>query len=365
MALRETLNNIRSGSIPPNEEAAKFQIIAPILRDLGWNPFGPNVLYEHSVGGGEGGSVDIALQGPRGDLVALIEAKAPSIDLRKHVSQVLRYAHYEGVDICVLTNGLEWWLYLPLEKGAPEKRRFTTLTIKEDPVEQLADDLETFLGEKNLVNGQAQKRAKQVLKASRQAAFLDTELPAVWKTMLDGPDDDLVELVRQRTYEKVNLRPDRKQVAAMLSGSPVPTVVPSDSTVVSTSRSITRIDSSKSRTRKDANKPTPSHSDKPTGIMLWKKHYKVRIWKDIHMHVADALHNEYGPKFIDRLLVYRTTRGRPYASLRQRDLREGRPIPSTDIYLETNFSSKDIQKVAHLLLGFFGHSPSDLKILYD
>ena len=83
------------------------------------------------------------------------------------------------------------------------------------------------------------------------------------------------------------------------------------------------------------------------------------------MHVADALHNKYGSKFIDCLLAYRTTRGRPYASLRQRDLREGRPIPSTDIYLETNFSAKDIQKVAHLLLGFFGHPPSDLEILYD
>ena len=358
MSLQQTLDEIRSAPrAPQDEENAKNQIITPILVDLGWIPARQEILYEYRVGGKGKGKVDIALMGPTRS-VALIEAKAPGENLADHVEQVLGYAFLDGVDVCVLTNGLEWWLYLPREDGPPEERRFTALLIKQDPIEQLADDLRTFLGKDNLVAGQAKKRAKQVLAAKHQAAFLDSKLPGLWKSMLSGPDDELVELLIQRTYDELNLRPERNQVVAVLRGSPVPTVV-------STSRSVTRIDSSKTRAGKDTNKPTRSRSKKPTGMMLWSKHYRVKIWKDIHVHVADALHNKYGSKFIDCLLAYRTTRGRPYASLRQRDLREGSPIPSTDIYLETNFSAKDIQKVAHLLLGFFGHPPSDLEILYD
>ena len=357
MAIRDTLDTIRSVPAPRDEENAKFQIITPILGDLGWNPARQEILYEYRVGGKVKGKVDIALMGPKHP-VALIEAKAPEENLADHVEQVLGYAFFEGVDVCVLTNGLEWWLYLPREEGPPEERRFTALLIKDDPIEQLADDLETFLGKDNLVGGRAKKRAKKVLEAKHQAAFLDSKLPGLWKSMQQRPDDELVELLMQRTYDELNLRPEKNQVVAVLRGSPVPTVV-------SSSRRVAQISSPATRTHKGQKKSTRSHTNRPTSIMIWNKHYQVKIWKDILLHVADALHNEHGTKFIDRMLAYRTARDKPYASLRQRDLREGRAIPSTDVYLETNLSAKDIQKVAHMLLGFFGHPPSDLEILYD
>lgn len=359
MSLQQTLEVIRSVPAPRDEENAKFQIIGPILGDLDWNPARQEILYEYRVGGKGKGKVDIALMGPKHP-VALIEAKAPEENLADHVEQVLHYAFFEGVDICVLTNGLEWWLYLPREEGPPEERRFTALLIKNDPIEQLADDLETFLGKDNLVGGRAKKRAKKVLEAKHQAAFLDSKLPGLWKSMQQRPDDELVELLMQRTYDELNLRPEKNQVVAVLRGSPVPTVV-------SQSRSATQISPPATRTRTVRTKTTRTRTNnpKPTGVMLWNKHYQVKIWKDILLHVADALHNEHGTKFIDRILAYRTNRGKPYASLSPQDLREGRAIPSTDVYLETNLSAKDIQKVAHMLLGFFGYPPSDLEILYD
>lgn len=354
MALRETLDKIRSTGVPPNEEATKFQIIAPILSDLGWDPFGTNVLYEHSVGG-EGGLVDIALQGPR-DLVALIEAKAPGIDLKKHVSQVLRYAHYEGVDICVLTNGLEWWLYLPLDRGAPDKRRFTTLHIKDDPVEQLANDLETFLGEKNLVDGQAQKRAKQVLKASRQAAFLGTQIPEVWKAMLNDPDDDLVELVRQRVYEKINLRPDPTQVASVLLGSPVPPVVPTKPVTPDPPQPLPQ--------------PTPTTKTKiktktkPTGFRLWGRSYRIKFLNEILVQVGEALYQRYGSEFVNPLLALRGHK-RVYASRNPDDLSAPHQISSSGIFLDTKLNKKDTLKRVNLLLSLVKCPPSDLEILYE
>ncbi|MCY3962290.1 MAG: hypothetical protein OXG34_11615 [bacterium] len=38
MSLKETLERIRSSPGPNNEESAKFQVIAPILHALGWDP---------------------------------------------------------------------------------------------------------------------------------------------------------------------------------------------------------------------------------------------------------------------------------------------------------------------------------------
>ena len=96
MSLQERLEIIRSSPTPRGEEQAKFQIIAPILQNLDWDPYGPEVLYEHPAGGKGGGRVDIALSSA-GRVVALIEAKAPGSDLRSHVAQVLGYAFHEPV----------------------------------------------------------------------------------------------------------------------------------------------------------------------------------------------------------------------------------------------------------------------------
>ena len=350
MSLQETLRKIRSAPVPNNEETAKFQILAPVLNGLGWDPFGQEVLYEHAVGGKGGGRVDIALDGPD-HIVALIEAKAPGQDLTKHVDQVIRYAFHQGVDICALTTGLEWWLYLPMEKGPPDKRLFATLQIRKDRMEQLADDLTTFLGRQNLLSGQARRKAKQVLKARHLADHMNTELPKVWKSMLAGPDDDLVELVRQRAYEKLDLRPDQQQVAAVLAGSPVPTVVLSEQFTPTPEPT----------PQKPAPKPTPS--TKPTGIRLWGDRYEVKLWKDVVPLVAGALHRRHATVF-DRVLTLRGTK-RPYASYNPADLYRPGQAGSSGIYLETHGSSAAVKKRAAKLLELFGHPASDLEILFD
>ena len=217
---------IRSRPLPANEETAKFQIIRPVLDHLGWDTADPEVLWEHSVGDRKsGGKVDIALRGGR-RIAALIEAKAPGQELNKHVAQVLGYAFYEGINICVLTNGPEWRIYLPKEDGPPEERCFANLDLMNGPIERLAEDLEAFLGKENLLSKRSERRAKEVLKARRQADHLNSKLPEIWSQMVREPDQRLVELVVDRAYEELNLRPAPEQVQAVLRGSPAPTVTP-------------------------------------------------------------------------------------------------------------------------------------------
>ena len=143
------------------------------------------------------------------------------------MKQVLGYAFYEGINICVLTNGPEWRIYLPKEDGPPEERCFANLNLLNGPIERLAEDLEAFLGKENLLSKRSERRAKEVLKARRQADHLNSKLPEIWSRMVRGPDQrNLVELVVDRAYEQLNLRPAPEQVQAVLRGSPVPTVTP-------------------------------------------------------------------------------------------------------------------------------------------
>ncbi len=360
MALQERLETIRSSPTPQNEESAKFQILAPILQSLGWDPYGPEVLYEHAVGGkGGGGRVDIALESS-GRVVALIEAKTPGADLKSHVGQVLGYAFHEGVDICVLTTGLEWWLYLPRESGPPSERRFAILRVTDDPIEQLLEDFTAFLSKEMLVNGQAESRAKAVRKASLEAAQLNKEIPRIWTQMLREPDEELVELLSKRVYEKVSLRPTKPQAVAALEGSPIPSAaIPAKPSVAT---------SPPSQPQQSPKPKKPQPSAKPVAMELWGERHKIKSHADALREVLDVLYERHSDEF-HRVLEVRGHKY-PYAARDPEMLNpNGRKYNyeqlSSGYFFDLWLNAEGFKKRARQFLSHFGHDPSDLKVLYD
>lgn len=219
MTLRETLAQVRSDIADghangANEQEAKDWFITPILQALGWR--GPSrVRLEHPAGR-ERVKMDFALQGPDRKSVAFIEAKAPGADLSSHVGQVMNYAFYEGVDICVLTTGVEWWLFLPREKGEPMDRRFAVLDLQSDDADQLALLLESCLEYEALTSGEAERHAKDILAARQNEKRLIAELPSAWRRLFDGPNDLLIELVQGEVRKGIGLAPSEQQVAEFL-----------------------------------------------------------------------------------------------------------------------------------------------------
>ena len=366
MPLRETLDKIRSAPDPRDEENTKVQIIMPILGDLGWDAARQEIQCEYQVGDKEGGWVDVALMGPRRP-VALIEAKRPKTGLGQHVGQILGYAFYEGVDICVLTTGLEWWLYLPREDGPPMERRFAVLQVREDPVDQLTEGLETFLARENLRSGQVRKHAQQVLHTRRRADKIDAELPALWKSMLAEPDSGLVELVRQRMHEKIDLRPNREEVAAVFRSS-LPHVAPPSS--------VNRAVTAREGYEQDAGPPPRAHSSQkrtdrklPTGFRLWGEHHTVSSENadspgiDLLMKVTEMLYQRHGKEVAMRLLNARSTTGVPYASYNL-DPRN-QEVQNTGLYLYIYLNNTQACARATRILEIMGHPSSSLEILYD
>src|SRR3990167_8709609 len=56
-----------------------------------------------------------------------IEAKKAGEELDGHEQQLLDYSFKKGIKIAVLTNGFEWWFYLPLSEVSWNKESFTQL----------------------------------------------------------------------------------------------------------------------------------------------------------------------------------------------------------------------------------------------
>lgn len=336
--------------MPANEQETITTILM-ILRDLGWDPFGEEVRQEFAVGGGR---VDIALIA-LSRAVAFIEAKAPRENLSRHVEQVVKYAFHEGVDICALTNGSEWWLYLPMERVPFEQRRFAVLKIQQDRIEVLVDNFETFLGKESLLSRQAKKRAKRALQAQREAEYLTTELPKVWNQMLTGPDGELVELIGKRAYEKLSLRPAQERIAALLGGSPQP-LMASDSSTPTPGEGLSRPT------------PEPTVTRKPIGVRIRGERCYIKHWKegiDVVRRVAEVLYQLHGPDFERRLLAHRTSSGNPIASRNQDELRSPTRVGSTELFVETDLNTTQMLSRASFLLRLVHKEGSDIEMLYD
>ena len=352
MSLLETLEKIRNSPDPENEKAVEAKILTPILENLGWDTFGPELYYRYPVGDKKDrGEVDIALMVKK-RTVALIEAKAAREQLEDHVGQVLRYAFHEGVQICVLTNGQEWWLYLPREEGPPPERRFSAFNIKIDSVEKIAGNLEAYLSKENLGTREAEKRAKEVLKALRDKEYLQTEIPRIWKTKLDEPDEELVNLVTKWVDNEIGLRPAKEQVVALLKGLPVPAVV--------TSREARR--GSRSNRTVETKKPISSSStdakkigEKAIGFEFLGKYYEVKHNYQVLVGVAEVLLERHGNEF-EKAIDLKGILHKPETA----SPTNYREVGSSGIFVrlpDAKYFSRSRQLVEH-----FGYKASDLRI---
>lgn len=174
--------------------------------------------------------------------------------------------------------------------------------------------------------------------------------------MVRGPSEKLVGLVIEQAYEELNLRPTAEQVKAVLYGSPVPTVVPSEP-VPPAATSTAETDSPDTPPERRPRRK----GAKIVAYELWGERHEVRTWKAMLVGVAEDLHQRHGRGF-DRIL---TLRGRkyPHAS-RDPDKLAATPklVGTSEIYIETHGSAEQLKHQAGKFLKLFGHSADDLRI---
>ena len=193
-----------------------------MLEALGWDIRDPDeVELEYPTVDGK--SVDYAMKVNRKP-VLLIEAKPlddPLTDV-KGITQVVGYAANDGIDWCVLTNGVEYKIYRSTEKAAaPEKLLFE---VSLDPkaseglsLHQIADQLER-LSRDSMAKGLLDEIGEEVFTTGKVRKALE-------KLLLDAPPT-FVKIVRSAIGDD-SLRPNQiksalKRVWGLSSKAPLP-----------------------------------------------------------------------------------------------------------------------------------------------
>lgn len=353
MALRDVLEEVRAAieagdANDANEQEAKAWFITPIVEALGWRGRS-RVRFEYSPNQ-EAMRMDYALRGPDGATVAVIEAKAPGQDLDRHVTQTLNYAFHEGIPLCVLTTGVDWWLYLSLdETSAPHDRHFAKLNMQADPIEEIEDCIQSCLGHDAVVEGSARDRAKQMLDDRKNEERLLAEIPRAWRRLLDRPDDLLIELVQEDVRTHVGLTPNREQITAFLrdslsraqtTRSPQPVPPPVTPPVES-----------------------PSVGKHPIAFALWGVRHPVRQWSGLWLGVAEAVYERHSHEF-ERAFQLRG-RSRQYITPSPEGHIHARRIGNSPYYADVNLSAVGCVRRAGKLLEHFGYRADELEILYE
>ncbi len=183
-----------------NEAQTSQGIVLPILNNLGWEVFDTSeVVPEYSVGGRR---VDFALKIQSTNKVFL-EIKKTSENLDNHQEQLVYYAFQQGVKLAILTNGITWQFYLPLEEGSWEQRRFFTIDLMEQSIEDAVEKFESLLSRKNIESGNAYQKAKSLFDGRQKNKIIKENLPKAWQKLISEPDEMLVELLNE-TLEKIS-----------------------------------------------------------------------------------------------------------------------------------------------------------------
>lgn len=152
-------------------------LIDPLLHALGWDVRDPDVV-ELEYPTIDGKSVDYALKINRKP-VLLIEAKqlADPLEDVKAITQVVAYAANDGIEWCVLTNGVRYKVYSTSERAAaPEKLLFEVSIDPRDSqglsAQQVAEQL-SRLSRESLAQGILDDLGQEVFTTAKVRKALD------------------------------------------------------------------------------------------------------------------------------------------------------------------------------------------------
>ena len=359
MALRDVIEEVRqeiaAAGSGINEADAKAALITPILSELGWRGL-QRIRSEYAVDQGRM-RLDYALIGSGTKPVALIEAKAPREDLDGHVAQVLNYAFHEGVDICVLTTGVIWWLYLPREKGNPAERRFAALDLQSDEVMGVAEILESCLQYEALTSGAGEKRAKELLDALQLVQRMRSEIPRAWQRLIEGPNEMLIELVQEEVYDTLGARPSQEQVKRELHAIVSGTAPVSVAEAPSNARPVP-LPAEPVRTNVRPARRSKSSSTRVLEFRMWGKTYLVRHQYEVLTNVVELVYARHRDSF-SRALQITNFHDDPERCVTPYQ------IGASRYYVNRSLNFGNMKQTCERLLEAFGYSADDLEIVTE
>ncbi|MDE2695801.1 MAG: hypothetical protein OXH97_04700 [Chloroflexota bacterium] len=282
-----------------SEQATREMAVNPVIGALGWDTFNPSeVAREYSV---RGGRVDYCLRG-RGRNLVLIEVKRAGTDLTEHQEQLLRYAFDEGVPLAALTDGLVWWLYLPMAGGSWEQRRFVDIDFREHDSSSAASSLGRFLDRDDSISGSAQEEAQREFESQERDRRVRAALQDAWQQVLGDPDGLLRDLLAETVQEISGHRPDEETITSFLIGVGGGGTEPTQPTQPlgrrkDSGQSVPESRPPRHTERADTPDPANYKGRRIAAFWLDDAKHEVRSWRDLLPRICARLVSEAGPLF--------------------------------------------------------------------
>lgn len=315
------------------EAKVKQTIILRILNILGWDPYNANeIIPELSVGGKR---VDYSLRIDDKDK-AFIEVKNAGEPLEDHQEQLLEYAFKQGVSLAILTNGKNWWFYLPLMEGSWEQRRFYALDLFDQDEKEIASKFIDLLSKEKLRTGESIDNAKKILENKNMEKLINEIIPKAWHKLLAEMDDDFIELLSKKVEDLCGYRPKIESIENFIGTLATPK--PSETGTINQAPTYQKISS----------------------FELLGQRYEVDKWIEMLLKLSEVMAHRHSNEF-EKVLDLKGSK-RPYFTKNKNALRIPRKINKTDIYVETNLSANSIVKISKDLIKLFGYKENDLKI---
>jgi hypothetical protein len=205
--IREVVEKFQKGSFE-NEQAVCQGAVLPILRACGWNTENPQeVTPQYKTQ--QNTFVDYALFLEKKPLL-LIEVKQSLRETasRRHaIGQLLSYAHAEGVDIAVLTDGDIWAFYWPSANERDYGRRLAIEVQISQDLPSSSAIIWRYLHRKHASFRQ--------LRRYIEADYAVRKIRQLWQALLQEPTEALLSLLEEEA-DKAHIPISRDQIRAFL-----------------------------------------------------------------------------------------------------------------------------------------------------
>lgn len=377
MALRETLAQIRSRQTGGGSRAVLVRVIQPLLTDLGWDVGDPfQVDLDHE-------GVDVVLSIPRGEHTSLADRRPgrPGVYVRflpseqefsAQAAALVAGAARDGADLCALTTGQVWHLYVAKPMQEPDACRYAQLDLRADPPERLAEEFEAYLSREALIDQRAQRSAEHALTTRLNAERVAAAIPDVWRRLLAGPDSFLVEYVQDEVRKETGLHAAAEQVAAVVRSDALASLPAASSEP----QSVAEPTPSPARANPPSRRPVIPAPVKPirkrggstagkriAGFRLWGESHRTRTAKGLWLGVVEAVYERHQDEF-ERACQLRGT-SRQYISHTPDLMNTPQQIADSEYFAETKFRTEDCQRQARALLELFSYRADDLEVIEE
>ena len=371
-AVKQIKNTVSLRSL--NESATKQGMALRLLSLAGWNPFDVSeVVPEYTVGNRR---VDYALR-PGSANAVFIEVKRPGENLERHQQQLLEYCFQEGVKLAALTNGRTWWLYLPLQAGSWEQRRFLTIDLESQEPDIVEQRFMGYLSQENVSSGRAVSDAEDLVQSQQRAEVTSKTIVEAWNQIIGTPDEILVDLISEATERICGFKPEPELVEQFLSrrvhalsDTPSPSAEPPCRLPPARKFPPTTaaVGPSSAATIRQP-QPIDGKNSRPASFTFLENRWRPNSWNDVLIQLCGLI-NELQPQDFDKVLtIPRSHRPRakwPYHFSRdQQDLRKPKGIRNSGIYAEVDLTATAMVNLCYDLVRFFGYNQDSLTIEFQ